>query len=155
MSTFFGSSFFPLFNVEIYVMFFLDFSILNRWGRGIENKSPYLLPKIVGNSKLSVLWYSQKQLSIGAFIKGCSENMQQIYRRAPMLKCDFNKVVLELYWNHTSAWMFSCKFCCIFLEHLFLRTPQEGCFYILYYFQIMMLPCFLLLFANILLLDIA
>ena len=25
-------------------------------------------------------------------IKGCSENMQQMYRRTPMPKCDFNKV---------------------------------------------------------------
>ena len=27
----------------------------------------------------------------------CSENMQQIYKRTPMPKCDFNKVVLEFY----------------------------------------------------------
>ena len=28
--------------------------------------------------------------------KRCSENMQQIYRRIPMLKCDFNKVASQL-----------------------------------------------------------
>ena len=33
----------------------------------------------------------------GVLSKGCSENMQQIYRRARMPKCDFNKVVLLLY----------------------------------------------------------
>ena len=27
-----------------------------------------------------------------------------------MSKCDFNKVALRLYWKHTSAWVFSCKF---------------------------------------------
>ena len=27
-----------------------------------------------------------------------------------MPKCNFNKVSLQLYWNHTSAWVFSCKF---------------------------------------------
>ena len=27
-----------------------------------------------------------------------------------MLKCDFNKVVLQRYWNPTSVWVFSCKF---------------------------------------------
>ena len=27
--------------------------------------------------------------------KRCSENMEQIYRRTPMLKCDFNKVPLR------------------------------------------------------------
>ena len=33
-----------------------------------------------------------KQPSGGVPKKRRSENMQQIYRRAPMLKCDFNKV---------------------------------------------------------------
>ena len=27
-----------------------------------------------------------------------------------MPKCDFNKVALQLYRNHTSAWVFSCTF---------------------------------------------
>ena len=29
--------------------------------------------------------------------KRCSENKQQMYRRTPMPKCDFNKVALQLY----------------------------------------------------------
>ena len=33
----------------------------------------------------------QKQLSRGVLSKRCSENMQKIYRRTPMPKCDFNK----------------------------------------------------------------
>ena len=36
-------------------------------------------------------------VSIVAFIKRYSEIMQQIYRRAPMPKCDFNKVALQFY----------------------------------------------------------
>ena len=40
--------------------------------------------------------------------------MQQIYRRTPMPKCNFNKVAKQLYWNHTSAWVFSCKFAAYF-----------------------------------------
>ena len=32
-------------------------------------------------------------------LKRCSKNMQQIYRRTPMRKCDFNKVAKQLYWN--------------------------------------------------------
>ena len=52
----------------------------------------------------------QKQPSRGVLKKRCSENMQQIYRRIPVLKCDFNKVAFQLYWNYTSAWMLSCKF---------------------------------------------
>ena len=39
----------------------------------------------------------QKQCSRGIFRKRCSENMQQIYRRKSMPKCDFNKVALQLY----------------------------------------------------------
>ena len=36
--------------------------------------------------------------------------------------CDFNKVAEQFYWNHTSAWVFSCKFVAI-------RTPLKGCFW--------------------------
>ena len=61
-------------------------------------------------------WIKQKQSSIrvGVLKKRCSENMQKIYRRTPMPKCNFNKVALQLYWNHTSAWVFSCKFAAYF-----------------------------------------
>ena len=38
-----------------------------------------------------------KHPSRGVLMKRCSENMQQIYRRTPMSKCDFNKVALQLY----------------------------------------------------------
>ena len=40
----------------------------------------------------------------------CSANMQQIYRRTPMRKCDFWKAANQLSWNHTCAWVFSCTF---------------------------------------------
>ena len=39
----------------------------------------------------------QKQPSRGVLSKRCSENMQQIYRRTPMPKCDFNKFAKQLY----------------------------------------------------------
>ena len=42
---------------------------------------------------------------IGVLRKRCSENKQQIYKKTPMPKSDFNKVAL-----HTSAYVFSCKF---------------------------------------------
>ena len=32
-----------------------------------------------------------------AVVQRCSENMQQIYRRTPIPKCDFNKVAKQLY----------------------------------------------------------
>ena len=46
---------------------------------------------------------TQKQPSRGVLNKRYSENMQQIYIRTPMPKCDFNKVAKQLYQNHTSA----------------------------------------------------
>ena len=60
-----------------------------------------------------------------------SENMQQIYRRAPMWKCDFNRVALQLYWNHTSVSVFSCKFAAYFQstfseEHLWRAASQDS-----------------------------
>ena len=39
----------------------------------------------------------QKQPPRGVLRKRCSENIQQIYRRTPMLKCHFNKAALQLY----------------------------------------------------------
>ena len=56
----------------------------------------------------------QKQLSRGVLWKRCSGNMQQIYRRTPVLKCDLNKVSLQLYRNFASASVFSCKFAAYF-----------------------------------------
>ena len=56
----------------------------------------------------------QKQPPRGVFKKRCSENMQQIYRRTPMRKRDFNKAALKLYWNLPSAWVFSCKIAAYF-----------------------------------------
>ena len=42
--------------------------------------------------------------------KKCSEKMEQTYRRTPIPKCDFNKDEKLLYWNRTSAWVFSYRF---------------------------------------------
>ena len=39
----------------------------------------------------------QKQSPRGILRKSCSENMQQIYRRTTLPKCDFNKVAKQLY----------------------------------------------------------
>ena len=51
----------------------------------------------------------------GVLIKRCFENMQQSYRwTTSMPNCDFNKVSKQLYWNHTSTWVFFCKFVAYF-----------------------------------------
>ena len=82
-----------------------------------------------------------KQPSRGVLRKSCSKNMQKLYRRTPMLKCDFNKVplqlmlkcdfnkvALQLCWNHTWVWVFSCKLAAYFQNTFSLRTPLDGCF---------------------------
>ena len=51
----------------------------------------------------------QKQLPGGVSMKRYSANMQQNYKRAPMPKCDYSNVALQLYWNHVSEWVFFCK----------------------------------------------
>ena len=73
----------------------------------------------------------QKQPSRGVLMKRCSENMLQIYRRAPMPKFDIKKVSLQFFWNHTSAWVFSCKFAAyfpkiFFLEHLWMAASASN-----------------------------
>ena len=56
----------------------------------------------------------QKQPFSGVLKKRYPGNMQQIYRRTPMPKCDFIKVAEKPYWNGTLTWMFSCKFVAYF-----------------------------------------
>ena len=66
------------------------------------------------------------------------ENMQQIYRRTPMPKCDCNKVALQLYWNHTSAWVLPFKFAPFFQntfswEHLWVAASVLKGFCLIFY----------------------
>ena len=53
--------------------------------------------------------FSQKQPSRRVLRKRCFENMQQIYRKTLITKCNFNKVAKQFYWARTLAWVFSCK----------------------------------------------
>ena len=55
----------------------------------------------------------------GVFRKRCSENMQQMYRRTPC----WSVISIKLLHN------FLLQICSIFLKHLFIRTPLEGCFW--------------------------
>ena len=72
----------------------------------------------------------QKQPPRGVLRESYSENMEQVYRRTLMWKSDFNKVALQLYWNHTSARVFSCKFAAYFQfsGNLVLRTRLNDIF---------------------------
>ena len=60
----------------------------------------------------------------------CSENAQQIYRRTPMPRCDFNKVAKQSHFGMCVllyiSWLLS--------EHLFLRTLLDGWFWICDYY---------------------
>ena len=46
--------------------------------------------------------------------KGILKIGSKFFRRTSMAKCNFNKVVKQLYWNHTLAWVFSWKFAAYF-----------------------------------------
>ena len=81
-------------------------------------------PPFNENQSLFQLSSLQKQPSRGVLRKRCSENMRQIYRRTPMPKCDFKKVAKQLYWNHTSAWVFSCKFAA-YIQNTFFQILRE------------------------------
>ena len=59
-------------------------------------------------------------------------------------ECDFNNVALELYWNRTLAWVFSCKFAAYFQnifswEHLKMAASQ-AIFWVLF-LSIKILDC--------------
>ena len=74
-----------------------------------------------------MVFFVQKQPSMGVLRNRCSENMLQIYRRTPLPICDFNKFAFQLYWNRTSAGVFSCIFSAYFqntfyLEHLWVTA---------------------------------
>ena len=87
----------------------LDFNFKDRLSRlfNLSNKVPR-------NCFQCMLYFRvpneiQKQPPRGFLKKRCSENVQQIDRGTLMPKCDFNKFAKQLYWNCTSAWVFSCK----------------------------------------------
>ena len=67
--------------------------------------------------------FFQKQPFRGVLRKRYSENMQQIYRRTSIPKCDSNKFALQYYWNYTLAWVFACKFAAYF-QKTFLKEHQ-------------------------------
>ena len=61
----------------------------------------------------------QKQPPRGILKKMCSENTQQIYMKTPMLKCDFNKVALQINFTEITL-QHGCS--PVTLLHIF-RTP--------------------------------
>ena len=85
------------FTKEQKVFFFIIYS--RTWLSSYLATTGYL----VKNCKVYVVCIMQKQPFRGVLRKRSSGNMLQIYRRTPVLKCDFNKVAL-----------LSCKFAAYF-----------------------------------------
>ena len=66
----------------------------------------------------------QKQPSRSVLRKRCSKNRQQIYRRTPMSKCEFNKLHFGM------GVLLYIKFAaCTFSEQIFLKTALGDCFW--------------------------
>ena len=112
MSHHFSSQFYPIFTKQL----FLTYS-----GLCFHFASPKNTRKILISWRFQGMWNEstrqkrvklklmtfQRQPLRGVLRKRCSENMQQNYRRTPTPKCDFNKFVLQLYWNCRAAWVIS------------------------------------------------
>ena len=68
------------------------------------------------------LWLLQNKLSRGVLRKRCSENMQQIYRRTPMPKCDLNSFnFTEITFQHGCS---PVNLLHIFRTSFTLKTPE-------------------------------
>ena len=52
---------------------------------------------VAASAPAQVIVTYEKQSLRGVPKERCSENMQQIYSRTPIPKCDFNKVALQYY----------------------------------------------------------
>ena len=52
----------------------------------------------------------QKQFSVSFLMGEFSRKMERVCVVASMLKCDFNKVAMQLFWGHNLTWVFSCEF---------------------------------------------
>ena len=80
---------------------------------GVLSKPVTFLVSILSNFN-RISRYKKKQPSRDILRKRCSENMQQIYRTTPMLKCDFNKFAFR-------------KKCSENMQQIYRRTPRLKC----------------------------
>ena len=106
---------------EIYTYYFtiLWQQLLMFWV--ISHKIPLLMCLELHTNSI-YLRFNQKQSSRGVLRIRCSENMKQIQTRTPLLK--FIETLLTLHFGMGVL----LQICCIFSEHLILRTTLEGCF---------------------------
>ena len=81
--------------------FFKRVTKRNKEERTIPQKSYYDLIKkqnlVIFGSNQKKKYYIRKQSPTGVLKKRCSGYMQQIYRRTPTPKCDYNEVAKQFY----------------------------------------------------------
>ena len=82
----------------------------------------YTVNKILVQNNFHICYGCWEATLRGVLRKRCSRNMQQIYWRTPMQKCNFNKVAKQL---HIAA---------CFQNTFFLWTPLKGYFWLLFVF---------------------
>ena len=111
LTSYLNSDSFPVTVYSFLVVNMLIFFLLNLQQIFISKVESNCHKKVKKLFVKTILWLVISRRSPpGVLWKRCSENMQQICRRTPMPKCDFNEVALQFYWNHISTWVFSCKF---------------------------------------------
>ena len=93
-------------------------SKMSRVSHFVKKKISSLLATIYSLCK-----FIQKQPSRGVFKKRCSENMQQIYRRTPMPKCDYNKVAFKFTGEHPCRGLISINL----RSNFIVITVRHGC----------------------------
>ena len=71
-----------------------------------------------------------KKPSRGVLRKRCSENTQQIYRRNTHAEVWFQQICKSTLLKPHLGMDVLLWICCIFSEHLFLRTSLDGCLWI-------------------------
>ena len=75
------------------------------------------------------LWlYLLKSISDQPFTGDLMGGVLRAPADLPIGECDFNEVVRQLHWKHTSAWVFSCGFAAHFSGRLFMRAPLRNYF---------------------------
>ena len=109
---------------QINLWFFQDWSLTFEWFLNcFDTKRKHIVNYFVGY---------HKQPSRSVLRKRCSGNIKQIYGRTPNAECEVT--FLKLYFGMGEMggkWEMGVLLqnFFIFLEHLFVKTPLEGCFW--------------------------
>ena len=81
-------------NKKLHNFWCSDTQFRNATCKTLPSSQPEELCNCLSTTETALQRYSQRKFS---------GNIQQIYRRKPMLKCDINKNAMQFCWNHASA----------------------------------------------------